>query len=264
MYEGKPCRAVATQCIEAGVDLDFKTVYRALAPLDAIIQAAGRCNRNGRDRMGRAIVFCPEDSRRLYPDDCYNNAAVTVQEMSPPFSIHDPDNIREYYQRLFDGSTDKKALTEGIDARSFAQTAAQYKLIDNAGVQIIVPYAEKRELYKSISKQLREQGADARILKEAASITLTCFGKMWISMRKKFRLPAEAELGSMGRRREAACTCSVRNMKNTILRRWDFIYRREKNLTVYGKDSTLSLRFIGHSTCYYFTDKIDGEPEKYR
>ena len=76
-------------------------------------------------------------------------------------------------------------------------------------------------------------------------------------MRKKFRLPAEAELGSMGRRREAACTCSVRNMKNTILRRWDFIYRREKNLTVYGKDSTLSLRFIGHSTCYYFTENID-------
>lgn len=85
MYEGKPCRAVATQRIEAGVDLDFKTVYRALAPLDAIIQAAGRCNRNGRDRMGRVIVFCPEDSRRLYPDDCYNNAVVTVQEMSPPF-----------------------------------------------------------------------------------------------------------------------------------------------------------------------------------
>lgn len=85
MYEGKPCRAVATQCIEVGVDLDFKTVYRALAPLDAIIQAAGRCNRNGRDGMGRAIVFCPEDSRRLYPDDCYNNAAVTVQEMSPSF-----------------------------------------------------------------------------------------------------------------------------------------------------------------------------------
>ena len=67
--------------------------------------------------------------------------------------IHDPDNIREYYQRLFDGSTDKKALTEGIDARSFEQTAAQYKLIDNTGVQIIVPYAEKRELHKSISKQ---------------------------------------------------------------------------------------------------------------
>ena len=77
-------------------------------------------------------------------------------------------------------------------------------------------------------------------------------------MRKKFRLPAATELGSMGRRRAAACTCSVRNMKNTILRRWDFICLREKNLTVYGKDSTLSVRFIGHLTCYYFTDRIDG------
>ena len=54
-----PCRVVATQCIEAGVDLDFGALYRALAPLDAIVQAAGRCNRNGRDRAGHMVVFCP-------------------------------------------------------------------------------------------------------------------------------------------------------------------------------------------------------------
>lgn len=74
---------MATQCIEAGVDLDFETLYRALAPLDAIIQAAGRCNRNGCGSMGQVIVFRPEDSRMPYPDDWYNNAAVTVQEMNP-------------------------------------------------------------------------------------------------------------------------------------------------------------------------------------
>ena len=172
-----PCRVVATQCIEAGVDLDFETLYRALAPLDAIVQAAGRCNRNGCDSMGRVIVFRPEDSRMPYPDDWYNNAAVTVQEMHPPFSIHDPENIQEYYRRLFDGTADKPELTRAIASRSFAETAAQYKLISNAGAQVIVPYAADRELYNQIAEQLRGQGVTGALLKQAVPITLTCFAK---------------------------------------------------------------------------------------
>ena len=172
-----PCRVVATQCIEAGVDLDFETLYRALAPLDAIIQAAGRCNRNGCGSMGRGIVFRPQDSRMPYPDDWYNNAAVTVQEMHPPFSIHDPENIREYYRRLFDGMTDKPELAKAIHARAFAETAAQYKLISNAGAQVIVPYAAERKLYKQIAGQLRTQGVTGALLKQAAPITVTCFAK---------------------------------------------------------------------------------------
>ena len=172
-----PCRVVATQCIEAGVDLDFETLYRALAPLDSIIQAAGRCNRNGCGSMGQVIVFCPEDSRMPYPDDWYNNAAVTVQEMNPPFSIHDPENIREYYRRLFDGTVDKPELTKAIDARAFAETAAQYKLIASAGAQVIVPYAAERKLYEQIAEQLRTRGVTGVLLKQAAPITLTCFAK---------------------------------------------------------------------------------------
>lgn len=177
LKEKLPCRVVATQCIEAGVDLDFATLYRALAPLEAIIQAAGRCNRNGRDHMGRVIVFRPEDSRMPYPDDWYNNAAVTVQEMRPPFSIHDPDKIREYYRLLFDGAVDKPDLTKAIAARSFAQTAEQYKLISNGGVHVIVPYAAERKLYEQVSEQLRKQGVTGAMLKQAASITMTCFAR---------------------------------------------------------------------------------------
>lgn len=177
LRQKQPCRVVATQCIEAGVDLDFETLYRALAPLDAIIQAAGRCNRNGCDSMGRVIVFRPEDSRMPYPDDWYNNAAVTVQEMNPPFSIHDPENIRDYYRRLFDGTADKPELTRAIDSRAFAETAAQYKLISNAGAQVIVPYAAERQLYDQIAGQLRAQGVTGALLKQAAPLTLTCFAK---------------------------------------------------------------------------------------
>ena len=59
---GEICRVVATQCIEAGVDLDFDVMYRTLAPLESIIQAAGRCNRNGRlTNGGQVIIF---ESRR--------------------------------------------------------------------------------------------------------------------------------------------------------------------------------------------------------
>ena len=172
----QPCRVVATQCIEAGVDLDFQTMYRALAPLDAIIQAAGRCNRNGKS-MGRVIVFCPADPRMPYPDRWYSNAAVVVREMGPPFSIHDPENIREYYQRLFYDTKDKKKLRDAIAARNFEQTAIEYKLIDTAGAQVIVPYGEKNEIYENIAGRMRTEGVTGTLLKEAAPITVTCFAK---------------------------------------------------------------------------------------
>ena len=98
LKEGKPCRVVATQCIEAGVDLDFDVMFRALAPLEAIIQAAGRCNRNGRlPEGGRMIVFVPACEGRLYPGNWYNQGAVTVAQMYAEqgcLDLHDPALIQ--------------------------------------------------------------------------------------------------------------------------------------------------------------------------
>lgn len=178
LAHGLPCRVVATQCIEAGVDLDFGVMYRALAPLDAIVQAAGRCNRNGRDTRGRVVIFCPDDEK--YPDNWYKQAAIKVREMRPAdadFSICDPETIREYYRRLFDGAYDKEELKKALEKRSFIETAEQYRLISGEGAKVIVPYPAERERFERIAKQLREHGVTKALLKEAAPITVNCFDK---------------------------------------------------------------------------------------
>lgn len=54
--EGKPCLVVSTQCIEAGVDMDMQEVYRDFAPLDSLIQIAGRCNRNWNPVRGNVNI----------------------------------------------------------------------------------------------------------------------------------------------------------------------------------------------------------------
>ncbi|HSW40291.1 MAG TPA: CRISPR-associated helicase Cas3', partial [Acidobacteriota bacterium] len=64
----------STQLIEAGVDFDFPCVFRALAPLEGIIQAAGRCNREGNmPARGKVYIFQPEDGGM--PDKTYRACA---------------------------------------------------------------------------------------------------------------------------------------------------------------------------------------------
>ncbi|MGE9947570.1 CRISPR-associated helicase Cas3' [Coprococcus catus] len=178
---GLPCKVISTQCIEAGVDLDFHVLYRALAPLEAIIQAAGRCNRSGKFEIGKVVVFEPEVEGSLYPPDkWYQNAAVVVKEIlsRENIDINNPECISNYYEILFrEYAKDKEALTKAIEDRDYKETAREYRLIDNQGKKVIVPFGEKMQLYKDVRKELLGGNLAPKLVKKSAEITVNTFEK---------------------------------------------------------------------------------------
>ena len=180
LADGQPCRLIATQCIEAGVDLDFPLLYRALAPLESIIQAAGRCNRNGDTPSGRVVVFVPDEDRLYPPGAYYRNAALKVKALASrhPIDCSRLDHVREYYELLYAyGEGDDPALRDAIAREDFDGTAAAYRLIENSGAPVIVPYAGEKELYDEIRKELDAHGLTPQLLRKARPITVSSFDR---------------------------------------------------------------------------------------
>lgn len=151
-----PCILISTQCVEAGVDLDFPTVYRALAPLDSIAQAAGRCNRAGKS-MGMVRVFKPEDAR--YPGDRYRSGAdetLSLLQQQGDLDPQDPSVFDRFF-RLLHSSEDLPGTTlkleNAIRERDFPLVANIYRLIEHRDVvHVLVPYADAPEVPERITR----------------------------------------------------------------------------------------------------------------
>lgn len=141
LARGRPCRLVATQVVEAGVNLDFPLVLRALAPLDSIIQAAGRCNREGRlVEHGRVVVFRP--NKRRLPRGSYATATdlALAHVNRDDFDPDDPGRTADaYFRHLFDSVKLDRAeiqkLREGFD---FPAVASEFRMIDRAGAVVAI------------------------------------------------------------------------------------------------------------------------------
>lgn len=184
--EGLRCVVVSTQCIEAGVDLDFAVVYRALAPLDSIVQAAGRCNRNG-NQQGRVVIFEPDEPGGLYPRDWnswYHNAAQTTKRLNSDklIDICDPKDIQRYYSALFAGLKDQPKLERAVKSMDYHETAQEYQLIKNNGIRVIVPYMGLKDEYDTIVRDARDSGLTGQLLKRAAPLTVSVFSRKDLEM----------------------------------------------------------------------------------
>jgi len=155
----EPCLLVATQVVEAGVDIDFPTVYRAMAPLDSLIQAAGRCNREGRLAEGRVVVFETEEGH-MPPGYYRTGTGETRTVLAGGVDLNAPDAGRPYYQRLYhDVSTDREgiqALRVGLD---YAGVAERFRLIPDATVPVaVLDYAEGERVAALLERLERGYG----------------------------------------------------------------------------------------------------------
>jgi CRISPR-associated endonuclease/helicase Cas3 len=151
LKDQRPVRLVATSLIEAGVDVDFAEVWRAESGLDAVAQAAGRCNREGKRPSGRVVVFAPAERQLPKNLITFRDAARLALQMPEPLGL---DAVQSYFKALYfnrgyealDGLVidERRGVLPVIkDARldiPFAAIADKFSLIDDKMRSVIVDW----------------------------------------------------------------------------------------------------------------------------
>jgi CRISPR-associated endonuclease/helicase Cas3 len=171
LSKARTCRVVSTQLIEAGVDVDFPVVWRALGPLDSIVQVAGRCNREGRQAAGDVHVFRPVDHK--LPPGIYRAASdlasVTLASLgqSPRGADRlgtDPQLFADYFQSLYQvANTDharqgESSIQDDRTQLRFREVAGKAKVIKDEGQPVIVPFGAARAMVDEIRARAPQPG----------------------------------------------------------------------------------------------------------
>jgi CRISPR-associated endonuclease/helicase Cas3 len=184
----KPVRVISTQLVEAGVDLDFPVVYRSLAGLDSIAQAAGRCNREGKlSELGKVIVFI---APKKAPMGILRKAADTTCNIFST-DLQDPleySLFEKYFSELYwkANSLDKKEIIpllsrEQEECSFYFRTAAEkFRIIDDSKQKtILVRYGEGEDLIEVLKSTGPERWLMRKLQRYTVNIYNGDFNQMW-------------------------------------------------------------------------------------
>ncbi len=163
LKEGLPCRVISTQLIEAGVDIDFPVVYRAMTGIDSVAQAAGRCNREGRAESGEVYVF--RSAEEYGKATSWQKRVAEIGEMifddfEDPLTL---DAVENYFNKLYRyegvGGLDKKGILPSLDERlnelafPFEKVNDDFAIIENGTKDVVIPWDNSaRSLIEKIRK----------------------------------------------------------------------------------------------------------------
>lgn len=159
---GLPCRVVSTSLIEAGVDVDFPLVFREEAGLDSILQAAGRCNREGKRPASESVVtvFKAETA----PPEIFSAAIAAGQAaMSRYEDLSDPEAVSYYFHELLDLKGPEAQDKEGIlplirkGGFPFRTVAEHFRLIDQDTRTVYIPTGDGAELVERLRRGERSR-----------------------------------------------------------------------------------------------------------
>lgn len=187
VQEGLSCRVVSTSLVEAGVDLDFPTVYRQEAGLDSQIQAAGRCNREGKRPLGESLVYVFR-----FEDEGWSGVPSTMRlpievgrMVAESFDdLASPEAIRAYFTALYQSrgaGLDQLGVVTQLEACAranfpFADLSDAFRLIQNDTKSVFIPLDDAA---LSIVKELVQGRRSRRLMRQAAGYIVQVYRGDW-------------------------------------------------------------------------------------
>ena len=153
---GEPLHVVSTQLVEAGVDIDFPVVFRALAGMESMAQASGRCNREGLLDHGEFFVFVPDSKPPVGVLQRGEKIASGMIRAATGFNLFEQKVYEDYFRRFYHASDlDAKQIQKLRAKLEFAEVANRFQMIDDQwSASVIVPFDGGLEKIRALIEKI--------------------------------------------------------------------------------------------------------------
>ena len=177
LKNNEKCIVISTSLVEAGVDLDFARVYRQIAGLDSMIQAAGRCNREGKRKLSDSMVYI-FDLEESYPVQSQRQQMDVSKGILQDYAdIADLKAITDYFTRLYHyrgTSLDKKKIMDEFQKMecNFAKVAKEFRLIEENTRMIFINREPEAD---ELLQELRIKGVTRERMRKAGQYCIQVY-----------------------------------------------------------------------------------------